>query len=112
VGWHQIGAKIGDGLEMGAVLKDREWTGDVWKGQNSEKDLILSRVLWLEGLEEGVNRGGNVDTQSRYIYIHGTNAVDDLGKPTSAGCVRLDPGEVIDLYERVEVGTYVLITKD
>ncbi|MHC5157402.1 MAG: L,D-transpeptidase family protein, partial [Planctomycetota bacterium] len=76
------------------------------------KDLILSRILWLEGLQDGVNRGGNVDSYSRYIYIHGTNAVDDLGRPASAGCVRLDPVEVIDLYDRVEAGTCVLITKD
>jgi UDP-N-acetylmuramate--alanine ligase len=110
LGWHTIGAKIGDELEAGAVLKDRKWTGQVWKGEHREKDLILSRILWLEGLEDGVNRGGDVDTKSRYIYIHGTNAVDDLGEPASAGCVRLDPVEVIDLYERVGVGTRVLIS--
>jgi hypothetical protein len=71
LGWHKIGAKVGAKLAMGAVLKDREWTGQVWNaGQSTEKDLILSRTLWLEGLEEGVNRGGDVDTWSRYIYIH------------------------------------------
>ncbi|MHC4855807.1 MAG: L,D-transpeptidase family protein, partial [Planctomycetota bacterium] len=112
LGWHTIGAKIGDGLQMGAVLKDRQWTGQVWKGEDTEKDLILSRILWLEGLQDGVNRGGNVDSYSRYIYIHGTNAVNELGRPASAGCVRLDPVEVIDLYDRVEAGTCVLITKD
>ena len=113
LGWHRVGEKIGDGLEMGGILKDREWTGQIWKeGEDTENDLILSRILWLEGLEDGINRGGNVDTRSRYIYIHGTNAVDDLGRPASAGCVRLDPREVIDLYERVEVGTKVLITRD
>ena len=111
-GWHRIGAKVGGEFEMGAVLKDRQWTGQVWKGEDTEKDLILSRILWLEGLQDGVNRGGNVDSYSRYIYIHGTNAVDDLGRPASAGCVRLDPVEVIDLYDRVEAGTCVLITKD
>ena len=110
-GWHAIGAKIGDELEVGAVLKDREWTGQVWKGEETEKDLILSRILWLEGLEDGVNRGGHVDTQNRYIYIHGTNRIDDLGKPVSAGCIRLDPVEVIDLYERIKIGTRVFITE-
>jgi UDP-N-acetylmuramate--alanine ligase len=112
LGWHRIGAKIGDELTMGAILKDREWTGQVWKGEDTDKDLILSRILWLEGLEEGINRGGNVDSYGRYIYIHGTNAIDDLGRPTSAGCIRLDPREVIDLYERAETGTRVLITKN
>ncbi|MEN8127811.1 MAG: L,D-transpeptidase [Planctomycetota bacterium] len=113
LGWHRVGAKVGGELEVGAVLKDREWTGRVWKeGQHADADLILSRILWLEGLEAGKNRGGNIDTWNRYIYIHGTNQTDDLGTPVSAGCVRLDPHEVIDLYERVKVGTPVLITRD
>lgn len=111
LGWHRIGAKIGDTLPAGAVLKDREWTGQIWKkGQDTQDDLILSRILWLEGAEEDCNRGGDVDTWSRYIYIHGTNQFDDLGRPASAGCVRLDPQEVIDLYEQVDVGMCVLIT--
>jgi hypothetical protein len=113
VGWHTIGAKIGDGLEMGAVLKDREWTGQVWTaGEDINDDLILSRILWLDGLEEGINRGGDIDTQSRYIYVHGTNQIVDLGQPASAGCIRLDPQDVIDLYERVDEGCCVLITVD
>jgi L,D-transpeptidase YbiS len=113
LGWHTIGAKNGGDLPQGAVLKDRQWTGDIWKeGQDAQEDLILSRILWLEGTEGGCNRGGDVDTRSRYIYIHGTNQIDDLGRPASAGCVRMDPAEVIDLYERVEVGTPVLITID
>jgi len=113
LGWHTIGAKIGGDLSPGAVLKDRQWTGDIWKeGQDARKDLILSRILWLEGAEEGCNRGGDVDTWSRYIYIHGTNQIDDLGRPASAGCIRMDPAKVIDLYERIELGTPVLITRD
>jgi hypothetical protein len=111
LGWHTVGAKIGGELEMGAVLKDREWTGQVWHAdQDTNEDFILSRILWLEGLEEGINLGGNVDSYSRYIYIHGTNRVDELGRPASAGCIRLDPQEVIDLYERVDQGCPVLIT--
>ena len=112
LGWHQVGAKIGGELEMGAVLKDRKWTGEVWSaGEQTEKDLILSRILRLEGLEDGKNRGGDVDTWSRYIYIHGTNQVEVLGQPASAGCIRLDPQEVIDLYEQVDEGCCVLITQ-
>ena len=113
LGWHKISTKVGGELEMGAVLKDREWTGEVWESeQDTKDDLILSRILRLEGLEDGINRGGDVDTWSRYIYIHGTNQIDALGQPASAGCIRLDPQEVIDLFERVDEGCCVLITQD
>ena len=98
---------------MGAVLKDREWTGEVWDSeQDTKEDLILSRILRLEGLEDGINRGGDVDSWSRYIYIHGTNQIDALGRSASAGCIRLDPQQVIDLFERVDEGCCVLITQD
>lgn len=112
-GWHRIAAKIGDGLPTGAILKDRQWTGRIWPaGQETQDDLILSRILWLEGLEDSLNRGQGIDSRQRYIYIHGTNRVDELGRPASGGCVRLDPQAVIDLYSRVNEGTCVLITKD
>jgi len=112
-GWHRIAAKIGDGLPAGAILKDRQWTGRIWQaGQETEDDLILSRILWLEGLEDGLNRGEGIDSQQRYIYIHGTNRIDELGRAASGGCVRLDPQAVIDLYDRVNEGTCVVITKD
>ena len=94
-------------------MKDRIWTGRIWKrGQQTDNDLILSRILWLDGLEPGYNRGGKVDSRNRYIYIHGTNQVDALGQPASAGCIRLDPQAVIDLYERVDQGCRVLITRE
>lgn len=113
LGWHRVGEKVGDGLPAGAILKDRQWDGQIWRPNlQVQGDLILSRILWLEGLQDGVNRGGNVDSKQRYIYIHGTNRVDDLGKAASAGCVRLDPKQVIDLYERVNEGCCVLITKE
>lgn len=113
LGWHRIGAKLGDNLAAGAVLKDRRWTGRLWaSGQGTQEDLILSRILRLEGLEDGKNRGGDVDTWNRYIYIHGTNQIETLGRPASGGCIRLDPQNVIDLYRRVNEGCYVLITKE
>jgi len=112
-GWHRVGEKIGGDLPVGAVLAERQWTGRVWtEGQDTDEDLILSRVLWLEGMEAGKNRGGNVDSHNRYIYIHGTNDTAALGRPASAGCVRLSPEDVIDLYERVDEGCCVLITED
>lgn len=111
IGWHRIAARIGDGLEIGAVLKGRKWTGEVWsRGQVSEGDLILSRVLWLKGLQEGLNLGGQVDSWDRFIYIHGTNQVTELGRPASHGCVRLDPEDVIELFDAVDVACPVLIT--
>ncbi len=113
LGWHRIGAKIGDALPIGAVLKDRQWSGRVWTaGQQTNDDLIVSRILWLEGLQDGHNRGGDVDTWNRYIYIHGTNRIEELGRPRSGGCIRLDPAEVIELYDRVDEGCCVLITRD
>lgn len=111
LGWHKISAKVGGELEMGAVLKDREWTGEVWNSeQDTKEDLILSRILRLEGLEEGINRGEDVDTWSRYIYIHGTNQIADLRRRVSAGCVRLSPQDVTELYDMVDEGCPVLIT--
>ncbi|MCF7958416.1 MAG: L,D-transpeptidase [Phycisphaerae bacterium] len=111
VGWHTIESKIGGELAAGAVMKGRRWTGEVWQeGMTSDGDLILSRIMWLKGLEAGRNLGGDVDSWGRYIYIHGTNDVAGLGEPKSHGCVRLDPHEVIDLFGRVEEGCRVLIT--
>ena len=111
IGWHRIGAKIGDGLPVGAILKSRKWTKKVWKkGRETTSDLVLTRILRLRGLEPGKNLRGDVDSWSRYIYIHGTNHVDSLGKPSSHGCVRLDPKAVIELYDLVEKNTPVLIT--
>ena len=113
LGWHRVGEKLGNALPAGAILKDRQWTGDVWaKGQHADKDLILSRVLWLEGLEKNKNLGGDVDSHDRYIYIHGTNRIEELGRPASAGCIRMDPQDIIDLYERVDEGCCVWITRD
>jgi len=110
-GWHEITEKSGADLPPGAVLKSRQWTGDVWSpGSDIQGDAILSRVLRLSGLEQGVNLGGEVDTFDRMIYIHGTNAPEMLGRPASHGCVRLSSEDVIDLFERVETGCRVLIT--
>jgi hypothetical protein len=112
LGWHEIGAKIGDGLPVGAVLEERRWKGRVWQpGERTNADLVLSRVLRLRGLQTGYNLGGNVDSWDRCIYIHGTNDVDELGRPSSHGCVRLSPTDVIDLFDSVPLGCRVLITE-
>ena len=112
-GWHRIKLKIGEGRPPGAVFVGRRPTGEVFTpalGQASpERDWILTRILWLEGLEPGVNRGGGVDTLRRYIYIHGTPDEGMVEPPSSHGCVRMYNPHVVDLVSRVRVGTRVLI---
>ena len=111
-GWHRVHARIGEGAESGAVFESRVLTGWTWRGEASDDDLILSRVLTLEGLEEGVNRGPGVDSLERYIYLHGTNHEAILGRPDSHGCVRLANSDVIALFERAREGDVVLIVPD
>ncbi|MBS1147905.1 MAG: hypothetical protein H6R08_2081, partial [Proteobacteria bacterium] len=76
-GRHRIAEKIGAGMPLCAAFKAREWTGEIWTpeldAENPGRDWILTRILWLEGLEPGRNQGGTVDTHDRYIYIHGTH---------------------------------------
>jgi L,D-transpeptidase catalytic domain len=111
LGWHEIGEAIGKGLPKGAILQGRQWTGEVWRAdQTCEEDYVLSRVLRLRGLQEGSNCGGEVDTWSRFIYIHGTNEEALLGQPASHGCIRMANDDVIELFELVEVGCRVLIS--
>ena len=76
------------------------------------KDWILTRILWLCGEEPGVNRGGQVDTMRRYVYIHGTPAETTLGVPGSHGCVRMANADMVELFDRVPVGTPVVIRED
>ena len=75
----------------------------------SKTDDITSRILWLEGIEQGKNKGVGMDSYLRYIYIHGTSEEGRLGTPASHGCIRMKNKDVIDLYNKVEVGTLVLI---
>ena len=72
---------------------------------------MLTRILWLSGLEPGVNKGPGIDSHARYIYIHATPAEEKLGTPASWGCVRLSNRDVIELFERTPIGTRVLITE-
>ncbi len=112
LGWHEIQERFGDGLPAGAVFKERNHTGKVWTpDDHTGKDLILSRIMWLGGLERGVNAGPGIDSHARYIYIHGTPAEDKLGQPVSMGCIRLSNKDVIALYDRTGSGTCVLITE-
>src|SRR5690606_7361302 len=112
-GRHVVRARIGAGAPPGAVFRGRRPTGEVWSpelaAQHPERDWILSRILWLSGCEPGFNRLGEVDTMRRYIYIHGTPNDQPMGVPLSHGCVRMRNADVIELFERVPVGTEVLI---
>ena len=110
-GWHRVHRKIGDGAPPGAVFVAREPTGDAWGGEVRADDLILTRILTLEGLEDGVNRGEGRDSLQRYIYVHGTNQECLLGRTQSHGCVRMANDDVCDLFVRIREGDYVLIAE-
>ncbi len=111
LGLHKIASRIGARAANGSVFKDRINTGDIWDGKSQFGDLILSRIITLEGMEKGVNLGGDVDTKSRYIYIHGTNHIKTIGKPASHGCVTMKSKDIIDLFKRVKKGDPVVITR-
>ena len=112
-GWHCIRAKIGAGSPVNAVFVGRRATGELYSSSLREsypdRDWILTRILWLSGLEVGKNRLGNVDTMRRFIYIHGTPDDVTLGIPGSKGCIRINNHDLIELFEQVTVGTRVLI---
>jgi L,D-transpeptidase YbiS len=112
-GRHVVRARIGEGLPAGAVLVRRRPTGETWTPALARahpgRDWILSRILWLSGLEPGRNRLGEVDTMRRCIYIHGTPDDEPLGVPGSHGCIRMRNADVIELFELVRAGTEVLI---
>jgi len=111
-GMHEISERIGGEQPIGMVFKARVPTGRHFSEVPEAADngnLITSRILWLRGCEEGINRGGEVDTYDRYVYIHGTNREADLGKPQSAGCVVMKNIEIVELYEQVRTGDLVLI---
>ena len=111
-GLHEIAERIGAGQPPGMVFKARVPPGRHFSElpeADTAPNLITSRILWLRGLEPGVNRGGDVDTYGRYVYIHGTNHEDRIGEPLSAGCVLMRNLDIVELYEQVRVGDQVLI---
>ena len=109
LGLHRIVEKIGGGWPVGTVFKGRQPVGYTWKGMPDAK--ITTRILWLEGLEPGFNRGGNVDSHSRYIYIHGTGDEPSLGRPASYGCIHLAANDLIPLFDKLPGGTLVWISE-
>ncbi|WGZ95516.1 MAG: L,D-transpeptidase [Candidatus Thiothrix putei] len=116
LGVHRVAQKLGDGAPLGAIFKARQNTGRVAQiltgaDERSTADNVTTRILWLDGLELGVNKGGNVDSYERYIYIHGTDEEGRLGNPASHGCIRMRNADVIDLFNRVDEDTLVVITR-
>jgi len=110
-GWHRIHGKFGAGAPSGMVFRNRVATGEIWQGETREEDLILTRVLTLDGLEDGVNRGPGRDSLERTIYIHGTNQEPQLGTTVSHGCLRMANREVSELFERVEEGEALVVVE-
>jgi lipoprotein-anchoring transpeptidase ErfK/SrfK len=100
-----VSAKVGDRLPSGAVIKNRIPTGEIVAVDAPGRDPIVSRVIWLRGMETQ-----NQKARDRCIYIHGTPEERRIGKPASFGCIRMRSRDVIDLYDRVHIGTHVLIT--
>jgi len=119
-GRHVITEKIGGELPINAVLRGRQPTGEVYDAALATaypaRDWILTRILWLTGLDEGLNAGKNadginVDSHARYIYIHGTPDSEPMGEPKSHGCIRMRNQDIIDLFAHVDVGSTVEIVE-
>lgn len=113
-GKHIICEKIGEDMPIFTVFRARKPTGEIFSTalarQFPDRDWILSRILWLSGMEMGFNCGAEVDTRSRYIYIHGTSDEKNIGKPVSHGCIRMRSCDVMDLFDRVTVNERVVIS--
>jgi len=113
-GKHIVRAKIGAGQPLNSVFVRRRPTGEIWSPELHERypgrDWILTRILWLSGCERGRNRLGDVDTMRRYIYIHGSHDLAEMGKPGSIGCVRMKSADIVELFDLVPPYTPVEIS--
>ena len=114
-GVHRVAEKIGANCKLYEIIRTRIPTGEIASLTDmsslapASRDMITTRIMWLEGLQPGINSGGNVDSHLRYIYIHGTPEERLLGSPSSIGCVRMSNEAVIEVFGSVEVGTLVNI---
>lgn len=112
VGLHSIAEKIGADAAINTVFVARQASGEIAQINSpvsQSQDEITSRILWLQGEEQHINKGGEVDSYQRYIYIHGTSDEAAIGKPASIGCIRMLNKDVIDLFSKVAIGCYVYI---
>ncbi|PCJ87195.1 MAG: L,D-transpeptidase [Thiotrichaceae bacterium] len=113
LGLHRIKDKLGGAMPVNEVYIGRVPHGNLEEckanGVVLPDDVIMSRIMWLEGMEPGKNKGGYVDTYQRYIYIHGTNHEETIGTPSSIGCIRMCNKDIVELFRLVESGSEVLI---
>ena len=113
LGLHKVKEKYGEATPINGRMVGRVFYGDIaaiyTDRTKSKTDDVTSRILWLEGMEEGKNKGKGIDSFKRYIYIHGTSEEGRLGTPASHGCIRMKNKEVIELYDKIKIGTLVLI---
>lgn len=114
-GWHQIAEKIGATALENTVFIGRKPTGELYNSslaeQFPERDWILSRILWLDGLQPDFNQGQGCDTKQRYIYIHGTPDTEPMGIAMSHGCIRMRNRDVIELFDLVPEHALVYLSE-
>lgn len=112
-GAHRVAERIGDGAPVHTVFRHRVATDSCQPpsapGGDPDEDIITTRILWLDGLEPGHNRGEGCDSRLRHIYIHGTNQEQWIGEPASVGCIRMRAADVMELFDAVRENTLVLI---
>jgi hypothetical protein len=110
IGKHRIADKIGDGLPLLTAFRERK-PFRIYNPETDDPncDWILSRILWLEGMETGINKRGNIDTKSRHIYIHGTHEEDKIGNPASHGCIRMRNRDIVELFDHAYEGEIIQI---
>ena len=113
LGLHYIRNKIGAGAARLSIFDSRSNTGKIatleTRPRHTGEDLVTSRILWLSGLEPGINQGQGVDSYRRYIYIHGTQEEGLIGQPASHGCIRMRNADVMDLFKRMPERSLVWI---
>ena len=112
-GAHRIAERIGDGAALHTIFKGRvaqaQTAGIETAPRTTGQECITTRILWLDGLEPGINQGEEMDSYQRYIYIHGTHEEGLIGQAASIGCIRMRGNDVIELFDQVSVDTLVLI---
>ncbi len=111
-GLHRLAQKIGTGCPVGTIFVSRQDTNRVWQPgveDDRKSDLVLTRILTLDGCDPGLNRGPGIDSRERFIYLHGTNHEDRIGEPVSGGCVRLANTDILEVFDLVSEGDPVVI---
>jgi hypothetical protein len=113
VGLHKVNGKYGEDVPENGILRHKRYTGEKAEVEHRpisiNKDLITTRIITIDGLERGINKGGKLDSYNRRIYIHGTAEEGLIGEPASHGCVRLKNKDIMDLFDLLSEEMYVVI---